>query len=312
MIILNIEPANFSKSAINYLAKNGFSYFESKVSSNIEVEVIIVRLENYIGQEFISQYPNLKYIISPTTGTDHIDLELIDKKNIKIISLKNETRYLNKITATAELNWGLLISLARNINQAVKSVFEGNWDRNLYIGHQLSKKKLGIVGLGRLGKIIANYGTAFNMKILYYDPYVNLKKYKKCNTLVELVQESDYISINVPLNHETENLFDEFIFNKVKKGAKIINTSRGKILNEEELIIRLKNGLIGGYATDVLSNEVFFSKTKKISNNKLYNLSKVNENIIITPHIGGATSDSMIMAENYVIKKFINIFRNGE
>jgi D-3-phosphoglycerate dehydrogenase len=205
-----------------------------------------------------------------------------------------------------------LISLARNFNQAFKSVFEGNWDRNLFIGEQLSKKKLGIVGLGRLGKIIANYGTAFNMKILYYDPYVDLKKFKKCKTLVELVQNSDYISINVPLNKETENLFDALILNKIKKGAKIINTSRGKILNEEELTIRLKNGLIGGYATDVLSNEVNFSMTKKISDNKLFELSKVNKNIIITPHIGGATSDSMIMAENFVIRKFINTFKNAE
>jgi D-3-phosphoglycerate dehydrogenase len=312
MNVLNIEPDNFSNLAIEAFKKNGFNYYEGKVIDTKDVNILIVRLQNYICEKFLSVYPNVKFIISATTGEDHIDQNFLLKKNINLVSLKNETKYLNEITATAELNWCLLLSLARNVKSVFNSVNDDNWDRNLFIGDQLSGKNLGIVGFGRLGKMIANYGNSFKMKVSYFDPYVTDKHYKKYKSLNKLLSVSDYISINVSFSSSTENLISYKNLEKLKFGAKIINTSRGKIINEEDLLEKLKLGHVGGYATDVLSNEISFTSNKKILNNKIHELSKSVENILITPHIGGATKQSMQIAEEYIVSKFLKNFNNNE
>ena len=217
MNILNIEPDNFSKLAIETLKNYGFNYYENTVSDTKNVNVLIVRLENYIDESFLSIFPNLKFIITATTGIDHIDQDYINKQKIKLVSLKNDTKYLTKITATAELNWGLILSLARNIKGAFNSVNEDNWNRNLFIGDQLSGKKLGIIGFGRLGKMIARYGSSFKMKVCYFDPYVHNKEFKKYKYLKRLLSVSDYVSINVSYSPSSENLLNKENLKSLKK-----------------------------------------------------------------------------------------------
>ena len=307
--ILNIEPNGFSVNALKLIKSKKWNYFTLNDDVSLcKIDVLIIRLSAYINSEFLMNYKNLKYIISPTTGTDHIDTDLLNKKGIKLICLKGENKFLKKITSTAELHWGLLISLSRNILAANEHVVnDKKWLRDNFKGVQLSEKEIGIIGLGRLGTIIAEYATAFNMNVSYFDPFVNETKYNKYQKLDSLLRNSDFISINVPLNKSTEKMISSDNKDIIKQGSFIINTSRGKIVDESSIIDLIKRKKIGGYATDVLSNEIQFSDKNSVKNN-LIKLSEKYKNILITPHIGGATRDAMWLTEDFCINKLISIF----
>ena len=307
--ILNIEPNGFSINALKLIKSKRWNYFTLNDDVSLcTIDVLIIRLSAYINSEFLMKYKNLKYIISPTTGTDHIDIDLLNKKVIKLICLKGENKFLKKITSTAELHWGLLVSLSRNILPANEHVVnDKKWLRDNFKGVQLSEKEIGIIGLGRLGTIIAEYATAFNMNVSYFDPFVNETNYNKYQKLDSLLRNSDFISINVPLNKSTEKMISSDNKGIIKQGSFIINTSRGKIVDESSIIDLIKRKKIGGYATDVLSNEIEFSDKNSVKNN-LIKLSETYKNILITPHIGGATHDAMWLTEDFCINKLISIF----
>lgn len=307
--ILITEKKDFSSKAIKLLEKRGFKVDLQDLNYNNLIKIIkkydgmIIRLGIKIDKKMIDKGNNLKFIATPTTGLDHIDIDYALKKGIKIISLKNEKRFLNQITPTAELTFGLILTLLRKIPEANISVKKNIWDRDLFIGEDLKNKNLGIVGLGRLGLQVAKIGKAFKMNIAYYDPYVNNKKYNNKKTLKSLLEWSDIISLHVHLNNQTINLINKTNLKYMKPNSYIINTSRGEIINEKDLLYALNHKLIKGAALDVLSNEL--NNSKKISS-KLIDYSKNNNNLIITPHIGGATKESMRMTEEFIIKKSIN------
>ena len=183
---------------------------------------------------------------------------------------------------------------------AFDSVKGYQWDREKFRGHNLYGQTLGIVGFGRLGKWVARYGKAFNMNVIYYDPYVDNDECEK-KSFDELLSKSDVISIHVPLNNETENMFDSSIFNKMKNSAYLINTSRGKIVNEDDLLKALEERQIEGYGTDVLADELEFAKD--FSNHPLVEYAKKNQNLIIVPHIGGMTYESRIATDVFIANK---------
>jgi D-3-phosphoglycerate dehydrogenase len=267
---------------------------------SINANVLIVRLKKHITKEVFANFPHLKYILSPTTGTDHIDLEEMQKRNIQLICLKGETKFLNNITSTPELTWGLLLSLTRNISKAIQSVQKGEWERDRFRGIQLKGKTIGIIGMGRVGKSVANYATSFGMKVIYFDLYVESNNYYKCLFLNELLSNSDIISIHIHLNNETRKLINNDNIPYIKQDAYIINTSRGGVVDESALVTALKAGKIKGLATDVLETEL-----SDINKSSLYNAMLEGENIIITPHIGGASYDAMRECENFIVDKFL-------
>ena len=305
--ILNIESNGFSENAIKLIKAKNWNYYTQNDNVNIStIDVLIIRLSIYIDWGFLVNYKNLKYIVSPTTGTDHIDIDLLNRKGVQLICLKEENEFLKKITSTAELHWGLLISVSRNISSANKNVIKDKkWLRDNFKGVQLYEKKIGIIGLGRLGSIIAEYANTFNMEVSYYDPYVEKSKYQKHLTLDSLLKNSDFISINVHLNESTKEMINSNNMDIIKKGSFIINTSRGKIVDESSIIKLIKNNRIGGYATDVLSNEIEFTNNNLVEN-ELIKLSETYRNILITPHIGGATHDAMWKTEEFCINKLIS------
>jgi len=270
-----------------------------------EYNILIVNISVMIDQEIIDKGKKLKIIITPTTGLDHIDVEYAKAKGIEIISLRGETEFLNTITGTAELAFGLIINILRSIPSAFFSVKKYNWERENFRGYNLYNKTIGIVGLGRLGSWLAKYAKAFNMKVIAYDPdkddqYFKERKVKKVD-FNELLEKSDIISIHVHLNNDTENMFNKTAFSKMKNTAYLINTSRGKVVNEEDLLITLENKKIAGYATDVLANEINFSKD--FSNHPLIEYAKTNNNLIIVPHIGGMTHESRQATDIFIAEK---------
>lgn len=252
--------------------------------------------------ENISQ--NLKFIISPTTGTDHIDIEYCKNKNIKILTLKNEKEFLKNITATAELTWGLIIGLAKNLSRFTEDVVQkGHWNRNEYINHDLKGNSLGIIGYGRIGKIISNYAKAFDMKIFVYEKNVKKRISSKFIKFVSLKKalSCKFITIHIPLE-KNYNFLSKKILNQISKDSYVINTSRGDIFDEKGLINFIKSKSSNGFAFDVLPSDVIWKN--KISKKYKF-LKKMNYNFFITPHIGGNTVESRSKTTIFMIKKFL-------
>lgn len=266
--------------------------------------ILLVGLGLNIDRDIIDAAKNLKIIATATTGLDHIDIEYAGKKGIKILSLRGERKFLDTITGTSELSFALALNLFRNILPAVDSAKNYCWTEK-FRGHNLYGKTLGIVGLGRLGSLMAKYGKAFGMKVIAFDPYLEKSIFQKEGvrkaSFKELLKSSDLISIHVHLSNETENMFNEKVFKLMKNSVCIINTARGKIVDESDLLKCLKNGKIKGYAADVLAGELEFNH--KFSGNKLIEYSKKHSNVIITPHVGGVTYESREMTDIFIAKK---------
>lgn len=305
--ILCPDPDSFSnkgkKFAKNYsdidFIKLNQTEFEEKA---LLYDAALIRFNYKVNKSIINKNSKIRAILSPTTGLDHIDMELAKKENVFVFHLKNQNNILKKLNATSELAITLMLNLLRNFSQATDSVKSGYWNGSKYRGYELNKKILGIIGFGRLGKKVAKYGKAFGMNVIFYDPYItNIpKNYKKIDSLLELLKSSDIVSIHIPLNEQTKNLIDKKELSQLK-GSYLINTSRGKIVNSKELLLALQNKLLKGAALDVLDNEHDIIKNNQ---NMLIEYSKLNSNLIITPHIGGATFESVEKTDLYILRKY--------
>jgi D-3-phosphoglycerate dehydrogenase / 2-oxoglutarate reductase len=284
---------------------------EELVDKITNYDVLIVQLGLRVSREVIDKADKLKVIATATTGLDHIDVEYAKQKNIEILSLKEETEFLSTITSTAELAFGLMIDLMRLNHTAFESVKNYQWDREKFRGHSLYGQTLGIVGLGRLGKLMANYSNAFNMKVLAYDPHIDDGVFSKYHVekvdFDQLLTNSDAISIHVHLSSKTENLFNNELFKKMKSTAYLINTARGRLVNESDLLKALKNEEIAGYATDGLADELSFNES--FSSHPMVEYSKRNNNLVIVPHTGGTTYESREATDIFIAKKTVNYFK---
>ena len=249
--------------------------------------------QNYVIDSEVLENTNIKFIITASTGLNHIDLNYCKKSKINIYSLTKEYDIINKITSTAEHCFGLLLSIIRNIPQSHCDVVNNhNWDYTKYIGRQLNALTIGIVGYGRLGTMVAKYSKAFGMNVLIYDPF------KGYNNLDILHKECDILTFHIHPDENTTGMVNKEYIGKFRKNLYLINTSRGEIIDEASVIECLKNGKLYGYATDVITDEFGSFKDSKLVN------SANKYNVIITPHVGGMTKEAQEIAYNEIIKKF--------
>lgn len=305
--ILNTIGPGFADEGKKILSE--VAEIEYKIPSQEELSKIIgehdgvfVGLGLNFDEKVLTHASKLKVIATATTGLDHIDTAFAAKRGITVLSLRGEDEFLNTITGTAELAMGLIIDLVRKTPFAFDDVRNYRWKRNNFRGTSLYGKTLGIVGLGRLGKIVAGYGKAFGMNVIFTDP--KILEYPDCKkvSFEALLQQSDVVSIHVHLTPDTENLFGAEAFEKMKTGAFLVNTSRGKIVDEEAVVTALTQKKIGGYAADVLADELSF-ETAGFKNHPLVEYAKKNTNLIVVPHIGGMTEDSRIATDVFMAKK---------
>ena len=316
MYILNLLGRRYPPEAHRTLSRLGVvEYKESTkkilVGCIAKYDIAVIGLGLVFDKKILATAKNLKVIATATTGLDHIDLDEARKRTIKILSLRGEAKFLKTITGKAELAMGLMIGLLRRIPHAFDDVKNGHWNRAAFCGANLYGKTLGIVGFGRLGRLMARYGEGFGMKVVFADPIVQVsKKSQRKVPFTELLKQSDIISIHAHLTQETENMFSTAAFARMKKSAILINTARGKIVDEKALLVALKKGAIAGYATDVLSDELSF-KNGKIGPNPLVEYGKKNKNIIITPHIGGMTNESREATDVFMAKKLERFLRTN-
>jgi len=258
----------------------------------------IIRSGTTITADLIKKSPNLKVIGRAGVGVDNIDINAATLNGVLVMN----TPDANTISA-AEHTIALLLSLSRNVHEGYHSMVHGRWDRHKFIGSELQNKSIGIIGLGKIGTEVIKRLHAFDMKILGFDPYVKKENYELdyveiIDELDELCQKSDYISIHIPKTDKTTNLFNLERFKSMKPTSRIINCSRGGIINEEDLCEALENNIIGGAALDVFNEE----PVKDIPLLKA-------KNILYTPHLGASTQEakqgvSITICEN--IRDYLN------
>ena len=254
--------------------------------------------QNFILDEEVLKNSNIKVINTCSTGLNHIDMDYCERNNVEVWSLKEDFELINDLPSTAELSFGLMMSLLRKIPEGFDSVKKGEWDYEPFIGRQVKGLTIGIIGFGRLGKITAELFKGWGVNILVSDPYVGTFEYEQVE-IKEIQKKSDVVFLHLHANKETRNMVDRELLSNMKKGSILINTSRGELVNEKDVINSIKEGHLGGYGTDVIADE--FGDVKE---SELVEFSRENNNVVITPHVGGMTWEGQTKAYKWAIDKF--------
>ena len=268
----------------------------TKTVSNYDA--LIVRSRTKVTKEIIEAGRRLKAIGRAGVGLDNINLETAEKRGIMVFDVPGASA-----NAAAELTIGLIISLARGISRADHSMKEGKWIKKQLMGWELRDKTLGIIGLGNVGGRVARIAKALGMKILVTKrtpPAPELLKELEAEyvLLKEMLQRSDVVTIHIPLTPHTTHMLGAHEFQLMKKGALLINTSRGAIVDERALFNALKSGRLGGAALDVYETE----PPKDLSLIRL-------PSVICTPHIGAQTERTQRITAVSIAEKVINSFK---
>ena len=260
------------------------------LSAIADVDAILVRSATKVDEEAIAAAKNLKVIARAGVGLDNVDIKAATQAGVMVVNAPT-----SNIVSAAELTVGHILSLARHIPAANAALKNGEWKRSKYTGAELYEKKVGIIGLGRIGALIASRLQAFETQILAYDPYVTSARAAQLGvqlvSLDELLEQSDFISIHMPKTPETIGMIGAEAFEKMKPSAYIVNVARGGLIDEDELYTALKEGKIAGAAIDVFVKEPstdlpFFAL----------------DNVVVTPHLGASTEEAQEKAGVSVAK----------
>ena len=286
-------PVNFLESSElkEILTKRGLQIDQS----DPDIVVVNPGTNRFLDEAYFSTFENLKYVVSPSTGTNHIDLNFLNVRGIKVFCLLDDKESLRNIHASAEFTWVHIMNLQRKFIHATQSVDLWRSDENELTlrSNELFGKKIGIVGMGRIGNKVAKYAKAFGLDVLFYDPYVFNSETEsvRVNCITDLSM-CDIISINCSLNKDTKNMINFGVWDNIREGTIIVNTSRGEVVNEDYIIHLIdKNKIMFG--ADVLQNEQDIDSLKQ---SPIYKMSKVSNRIVLTPHVAGATKESQTKA----------------
>jgi D-3-phosphoglycerate dehydrogenase / 2-oxoglutarate reductase len=315
MRILLAESGRFSQRALSLMSSRHEvtvgDFDRSKLLEALkDIEILWVRLNFHVDREMLDAAPHLKVVVSSTTGLNHIDLGEMHRRGIFILSLKGEAQFLKDVRATAEHTLGLLLALIRHIPDAVKHVVRGEWERDLFQGEELFGKTIGIVGYGRLGRIVARYAQALDMKVLASDPAISaggVDPGVELLTLPDLLASSDVVSLHASLDEKSRGFFGGEEFSLMKPRSWFINTARGELIDEAALLAALSSGKLAGAALDVLSDEL----GNAFDRNPLVAYSRIHPNLIITPHIGGCTIESFERTEVFLAEKLMHFIEEA-
>lgn len=296
-----LESRFFSDNALKQLNSIGKVYLYTNDVPLKEFvkdkDVLFVRLKYMINDEVIKN-SKVRYICSPTTGLNHINV----KSNVEVISLKNEINFLENIRATPEHILGLTIALLRNYKFSFSDKALRNWNREDFIGNEIYNNSVGIIGFGRIGKLLSHYFNALGAKIYYYDiKKIKLEEKKsiiKSESIEEVIKKTNIIILSVNYSDEFKLFFDGKYFDMLK-GKFFINASRGELIDESALLKFIDSNKFKGIALDVVSNET----SSEIIRKKLLNYT--SKNVIVTPHIGGITFESIHKTEEFITEKLI-------
>ena len=304
--ILITDP--LSDKGIEFLKESGLEVIYKPKASKDEIQVHISNIEGWIirsgtkiSKENINDAKKLQIIGRAGVGTDNIDINSATLKGIVVMNVPDG----NTVSA-AEHTLAMMLSLSRNIQLGHMGLINGNWDRHKLVGNELRGKVLGVVGLGKIGREVIKRSLSYDMNILGFDPFVSQDSFDenevKVVTLDELTKSSDYITLHVPINNVTQNLFDSGRISMMKKTSKIINVARGGIINEDDLVEALNNETISGAALDVFVNEPLTEENSLLK----------AKNILLTPHLGASTYEAKEGVSLGVCEQIVEYFCNGK
>ncbi len=286
----DVEEANLDRAAL--------------IDSVRDVDVLWVRLRHRIDADVMDAAPRLRVIVTNTTGTNHIAIDEAARRGIRVLSLRGETEFLKHIRATAELTLGLLLALVRHLPAAAEHARAGSWDRYPFKGHQLFEKTAGIVGYGRLGRIVGRYLLGLGMQVVATtrdeletppDAGITLMP------LEALLAQADVVTLHVDLRDDNRNLMGPAELRAMKRGAWLINTARGELVDETALIDALATGHLAGAALDVVADPY----RADFEERPIRHYASQHRNLILTPHIGGYTFESLASTELFLTDKLL-------
>jgi len=298
-----LEPNGFSEAARARLRALGpVEDFDGTdlPSFVVDKEALFVRLGYAIDKAFLSRAAALKVLCSPTTGHTHIDLEELARRGIALLSLKGETAFLDGIRATPEHALGLILALLRNYRTAFLSPGDSHWDRDRCRGEELYHMPVGLIGFGRVGWRLASYLKAFDALVGYYDPNVDgasagVIRYE---SMAALLAASRVVVLAASHRAGDPPIMDRDAILALT-GKYFVNIARGELVDEEALLAALRKGALAGCAVDVIHGEA------GVNNRPRWVEAAASLNVIVTPHIAGATYRSMKATEEFVAEKLI-------
>lgn len=263
-----------------------------------KASALVIRSATKVQEEYLEQAPNLKYVIRAGAGTDNIDKVKCGERGVKV----SNTPGANNNSA-AEHAVALMMTVLRHTAAADATMKNGGWDKSKYTGNELTNKKVGIVGFGQIGKIVAKRLQGFEPEVKFFDPFCessDLAYVSKAQSVEEIFETCDIITLHTPLMEETKGMINKDLFNKMQSHAILVNASRGGIVNEEDLVSALKEGKLKAAGFDVFATEPLEedSPLRQIPN------------LVLTPHLGAATDEAQLrvgeMAVNQLKEYFLN------
>jgi D-3-phosphoglycerate dehydrogenase / 2-oxoglutarate reductase len=274
---------------------------ETLPSPEDRVDCLVPSLRHDVCERFMQAHPTLRLIGTPSTGTDHIDVAFANRSDIRVVSLKGETAFLESIQSTAELAWLLILACSRRLREAVEQPLRNQWRAMDVRGVELMGKTIGIIGCGRLGEMVARFAQSFRMRVLVCDTRdIHLDGVTQVS-LHELLTRSDVVSIHVPMSDATRHLISTREIGVMKTGSILVNTSRGGVIDESALLVGLESGRIGAVGLDVLDGE----RQVEQASHPLIDFARRDPRLLVTPHVGGCTFEAQAKAFNYFADRLI-------
>ena len=288
----------FAVEALIELKKN--KTFEVEVYADeklADANALIIRSKFKIDANRLNLAKNLEVIVTCTSGFDHIDLVETEKRGIKVMYTPEAN-----ITSAAEHTWALILACARQIVGANKELKCGNWSRDPFVAFELENKILGVVGLGRIGQRVSRIAQAFGMQVIAFDPYQEESVFSKLNvrrqSYDEVLKQADILTFHVPATSETKNMFNRTHLESIDEELIVINTSRGSVINEDDLAQALLEKKIRMAALDVFHREPLGKESKLLK----------CANAILTPHLGAYTEEAFLKASLQAVQLVENYF----
>ena len=257
-------------------------------SRQAEAEVVLIRSKTKVTREYIDAAPKLKLVIRGGVGLDNVDSKYAKEKGITVHNTPDASS-----VAVAELAMALMLAAPCNIIEAHVSMSGGKWLKKELGRTELYQKTLGLLGLGRIGAEVAKRAKAFDMRVLAHDPFLKSSDVAELKSLDEVIAESDYISLHMPLTDQTKGLLNAALLGKTKKGVIIINTGRGKTVDEPAMVQALESGQVRRYATDVWSSDPPPEDCPLLK----------APNVIMLPHIGASTQENLLRIGDIIVNK---------
>jgi D-3-phosphoglycerate dehydrogenase / 2-oxoglutarate reductase len=263
-------------------------------------DALVVRSQTRVDAAVFDAGSNLRVVARAGIGLDNVDVDAATRRGVMVVNAPQ-----SNVLSAAEHTMALLLALSRNLPQAHAALTSGVWDRERFQGVELHGKTLGVVGLGRVGSMVAQRALAFGMRVIAYDPYVSKERARQVGVelvpdLTALLVQADFLTVHLPRTAETESLIGERELGLMKEGARIVNTARGGIVDEKALTKALEDGRLAGAALDVFDDE-------PVTEHPMFG----REDVVVTPHLGAATQEAQDKAGT-AIAEMVRLALRGE